>query len=141
MLPFFIRNTSKVQWSCKFRWLHRRINIKIYQTTNRFELNKKQIFLVKKRDNQIIVLMIMLTRSSERIFNLMRCIGFVLYLCILSIFFKILISSLKNSGEFMYIFQRFACVFHVFMRMCHFQWICICFWLVFRCHISCFEIF
>ena len=35
----------------------------------RFEVTKKQIFLVKKLEIQVIVSMIMLTRSSERIFN------------------------------------------------------------------------
>ena len=31
-----------------------------------FEVNKKQIFLVKKWEIQVIIFMIMLTRSSER---------------------------------------------------------------------------
>ena len=38
----------------------------------RFEVNKKQIFLVKKLEIQVIVFMIIFTCSSKMIFNSMR---------------------------------------------------------------------
>ena len=40
--------------------------------TKIFKVNKKQIFLGKKLEIQVIVFMIMLTRPSERIFNSTR---------------------------------------------------------------------
>ena len=55
-LQVYLRNSFKVQWISIFRRLHRK---------------KKN--LVKKLEIQLIVFMIMLTRSSERIFNPSRC--------------------------------------------------------------------
>ena len=42
----------------------------------KFEVNKNQIFSGEKMKNLGIVFMIMLTRSSERIFNPMRYAGY-----------------------------------------------------------------
>ena len=60
---------------CKFRWLHRKNRIKLYETTTSFyskkdlKFIKNRFFLVKKWKIQVIVFMIMLTRSSENICN------------------------------------------------------------------------
>jgi len=40
-----------------------------------FEIDKNQIFLSKKLEIQVIAFIIMLTRSSQRIFNPMRYTG------------------------------------------------------------------
>ena len=45
----------------------------------RFQDNKDRFFLIKKLEIQIIVFMIMLTRSSERIFIRMRYTGIYVY--------------------------------------------------------------
>ena len=76
----FFRNTFKVQWFCKYWWLHQKNQIKFYQTApvciqKRFEVNKKRFFLVKKWNILVIVFMIMLTCSSKRNFNQMRYTG------------------------------------------------------------------
>ena len=44
-----------------------------------FNLIREGLFLVKKREFQIIITMIMLTRSSERIYNPSRYTGINLY--------------------------------------------------------------
>ena len=59
--------------------------IKIYQTTICFKSKidfmqiKNRFFLVKKLDIQVIGFMIMLTRSSDRIFDPMRYIGYIIH--------------------------------------------------------------
>ena len=53
-------------------------NLSVYNhflLKKRFKVNKKQIFLVKKLEIQVIVYMIMLTRSQESISNPMRYKG------------------------------------------------------------------
>ena len=84
---------SKVHWFCKFRWLHRKNHIKIFQTTTsfyakkeNFKLIKNRFFLVKKCEIQVIVSMVMLARSSEWIFNTMRYTGFLMWWNFLSRF-------------------------------------------------------
>ena len=74
---FFFRNTFKVQWLCKFQWLHYKNPINIYQTTTCFLLKnrsgvKNRFILAKKLEIQV---MIMLTCSSERIFIPMHYTG------------------------------------------------------------------
>ena len=44
---WFFLNTLKVQWFCKFRWLHREHHIKIYQTKTSFH-SKKDWKWIKK---------------------------------------------------------------------------------------------
>ena len=69
----FYWNSSKLQCFCKFRWLYWKIYFKIYQTTTSsysridLELIKNKLFPVKKWVIQVIVYIIMLTRSSEMI--------------------------------------------------------------------------
>jgi len=47
----------------------------------RFEVDKNQIFSSEKGEFQVIVFMIMLTRSSERIFNPMRYTDRIMNTC------------------------------------------------------------
>ena len=81
---FFFLITSKVQWFCKFWWLHRKNHIKICRTTSCFYFKKKlkqiknRYFLVKNWIIQVIASVIMLTRSSERIF--IECTILVYYM-------------------------------------------------------------
>ena len=61
-------------------------SIEIYQIISSFffkDLNiiKQGLFLVKKLENQVIKTMIMLPRSSERIFNQSRCTGNSVFEC------------------------------------------------------------
>ena len=78
----FFGNTFKVLWFYKFRWLHwekkKHRNLSDYNQflfKERFEVNRKQIFLVKKWEIHVIVFMILLSRYSEEIYNAMRCTG------------------------------------------------------------------
>ena len=81
---FFSWNIYKVQWFYKFRWLHWKYFIKIYQTITSFYPKKclklilNRFLLVKKWKIQVIASMIIFTRSSEWIFNQMRYIGIIL---------------------------------------------------------------
>ena len=84
----FFRHTSKVQWLFKFRWLHWKNQIKIYQTTIsffiikiRFEVDRKQIFSSENWEIQVIVSIIMLAGSSEKILNPMRYTGIISSWC------------------------------------------------------------
>ena len=52
---------------------------------NRFKVNKNRFFRVNKLEIQVIVFMIMLTRSSEMIFNPMCYTGVVVDACMLNI--------------------------------------------------------
>ena len=79
----FYRNNSKVQWFCKFRWLHRKNPIIIYQTATsfyheiRFKVNKLANASIDKLSKGINLFFISLffyififTRSSKRIFKI-----------------------------------------------------------------------
>ena len=117
---FFFRNTSKVHWFCKFRRLHRKNHIKIYQTTTSVSSIKyltliKNIFLlVKKWEIQVTISMITRTRSSDRIFNPMRFIDYyTAYKCTLIRYclkksFRIWNIQLLNSHRYSFSFG-FCC--------------------------------
>ena len=68
-----------------FSWLHRKNHIKIYQTTTSFyskkdlKLIKNRKFLVKNWENSGNCIMIMLTYSSEMIFNWMSYTGIIFH--------------------------------------------------------------
>ena len=67
---------SKYQRFYKFWWLYRKNYIKIYQAVSSFyaetdlnSIKKYGSFLMNKWETQVIISIIVLTRSSERIFN------------------------------------------------------------------------
>ena len=55
------------------------IRLQLVFIKQKFEVNKKQIFSSEEMKIQVIVFMILFTRSSERIFNSMRYTG--IYFC------------------------------------------------------------
>ena len=54
---------------------HQNLSDLQFYSKSDLNLTKNRFFLVKIGDNQVIISIIMLTRSSERIFNLMRNTG------------------------------------------------------------------